>query len=56
MKVQFFESKEALDHQEFSINFSINFTKANKKSCLSLHYNGDNSFLLLMEKKFLSRQ
>ena len=24
-------------------NFSINFTKANTKSCLSLHYNADSS-------------
>ena len=24
--------------------FSINFTKANKKVCLSLHYNADNSY------------
>ena len=28
-------------------NFSINFTKANTKICLSLHYNGDNSYLLV---------
>ena len=26
--------------------FSINFTKAKTKFCLSLHYNGDNSYLL----------
>ena len=32
---------------------SIDFSKANTKSCSSLH-NGDNSYLLLMEKKFLS--
>ena len=31
-------------------NFSINFTKANTKFGLSLHYNVDNS-CLLMEKK-----
>ena len=30
--------------------FSINFSKAKTKLCLSLHYNGDNSYFLLMEK------
>ena len=27
--------------------FSINFTKAKTKFCLSLHYNGDNSYLFV---------
>ena len=27
------------------IKYSINFTKSRKKSCLSLHYKGSNSFL-----------
>ena len=27
--------------------FSINFSKAKTKFCMSLHYNGDNSYLLL---------
>ena len=27
--------------------YSINFTKVNTKFCLSLHYNGDNSYLLI---------
>ena len=27
--------------------FSINFTKANTKVCLNLHYNGDISFLFV---------
>ena len=27
--------------------YSINFTENNKKSCLSLHYNGANSYLLV---------
>ena len=31
--------------------FSINFTKANRKFCLSLHYNADNSYLFVNEKK-----
>ena len=31
---------EALDHQKKM--FRINFTKANTKLCLSLHYNADN--------------
>ena len=31
--------------------FRINFTKVNRKFCLSLHYNGDNSYLLVNGKK-----
>ena len=31
--------------------FSINFSKANTKFCLSLHYNPDNSYLFLNEKE-----
>ena len=27
--------------------FSVNFSKASKKFCLSLHYNGDNSYLFV---------
>ena len=27
--------------------YSINFTKVNEKFCLSLHYNGDNSYLFV---------
>ena len=34
--------------------FSINFSKANSKFCLSLHYNADNSYLLVMETNLLS--
>ena len=34
--------------------FSINFSKANTKFCLSLHCNADNSYLLLMEEKSLN--
>ena len=30
--------------------FSINFSKANSKFCLSLHYNADNSYLFANEK------
>ena len=30
--------------------FSINFTKANTKFCLSLHYNVDNTYLLIEKK------
>ena len=33
--------------------FSINFSKPNAKFCLSLHYNGDNSYLFVKEKKSL---
>ena len=32
-------------------NFSINFTKANTKLCLSLHYNADSSYLLVNRKE-----
>ena len=28
-------------------NYLINFTKVNTKFCLSLHYNGDNSYLFV---------
>ena len=31
--------------------YSTNFTVANKKFCLSLHYNGDNSHLFVNGKK-----
>ena len=34
--------------------YSINFTKENIKFCLSLHYNGANSFYLLMIPKLLN--
>ena len=34
--------------------FRINFSKAKTKFGLSLHYNGYNSYLLLMEKKSIS--
>ena len=37
----------ALMHQ-----FSINFTKAKTKLCLSLYYNGDNSYLFINRKKY----
>ena len=33
---------------------SINFTEKNKKFCLSLHYNKENSFCLLMVQKFIN--
>ena len=31
--------------------FNINFSKAKTKFCLSLHYDGDNSYLFINEKK-----
>ena len=34
--------------------FSINFTKVNAKFCLSLHYNVDDSYFFVNEKKSLS--
>ena len=30
--------------------YSINFTEHNKKFCLSLHYNGTNSYFLMVQK------
>ena len=45
MKVELMALMETLDHQKK--NFIINFTKANTKFCLSLHYNADNSYLLV---------
>ena len=32
--------------------YSINFTVINKKICLSLHYNGANSYLFINRQKF----
>ena len=32
--------------------YSINFTVTNTKFCLSLHYNGADSYFLLMVQKF----
>ena len=34
--------------------FSINFSKVNKKFCLSLHYNGDNSYSLFNGKEIFN--
>ena len=34
--------------------FSINFSEANTKLCLSLHYNADNSHLFVNGKKSLN--
>ena len=34
--------------------FSTNFTVANKKFCLSLHYNGDSSYLFVNDKEIIS--
>ena len=34
--------------------YSINFTKTKVKFCLSLRYNGDNSYLLSMIQKFVN--
>ena len=38
--------------------YSINFTKQNKRFCLSLHYNGANSYLFIISKeihKFMAK-
>ena len=34
--------------------FSINFSKAKTKFCLSLHYNGDNSYMFVNGKSLCS--
>ena len=37
-------------------NYSINFTKSNRRFLLSLHYNESNSFLLMLQKYINLRQ
>ena len=34
--------------------YSTNFTVTNKKLCLSLHYNGDNSYLFVNGKEIIN--
>ena len=34
--------------------YSTNFTVANKKFCLSLHYNGDSSYLFANGKEIIN--
>ena len=34
--------------------YLINFTEHNKKCCLSLHYNGENSYLFVNGKEFIN--
>ena len=41
---------QGLEHT-LSKEYSINFTEHNKKFCLSLHYNGANSYLFLNGKE-----
>ena len=43
---------ETLVHQKKK--FSINFSKANTKYCLSLHYNDDNSYLFVKRKEIFN--
>ena len=47
MEVQLLELIEALVHKRKSLDFS----KPNTKSCLSLHYNPGNSYWFVNEKK-----
>ena len=49
MKVQLMVLMEALVHQRKVL--SINFSKANTKFFLSLHYNADNSYLFVNRKE-----
>ena len=37
-------------------NYFINFTQSNRQFCLSLYYNGSNSFLFVNAKKYISIQ
>ena len=34
--------------------YSTNFTVANKKNCLSLHYNGNSSYLFVNDKEIIN--
>ena len=34
--------------------YSINFSRSNRKFCLSLHYNGTNSFLFVNLQKYIN--
>ena len=43
----------ALGHQRENRKLSINFTRANSKFCLSLHYNADNSYLFVYGKEMI---
>ena len=36
--------------------YSINYTKGNTKCCLSFHYNGANTYLLMVQKLLNSKQ
>ena len=36
--------------------YSVNFTENNKKFCFSLHYNGANSYSLMVQKFINSKQ
>ena len=45
---------ESLVHQKKI--FSINFSKARTRLCLSLHYNGDNNYLFVNGKESMFRQ
>ena len=45
---------QGLEHTMFAEKwYSINFTKDNTKFCLSLHYNGANSYLLVNGTEFI---
>ena len=48
-----FGSTEGLDHTTLTeeAQYSINFSRSNRKFCLSLDYNGSNSFLFVNATK-----
>ena len=51
MKIQLTVLIDALVHQRKS---SINYSKTNTKICLSLHYDGDNSYLFVNRKEIFN--
>ena len=42
---------QRLDDSTLIAEYSIDFSRSNRKFCLSLHYNGSNSFLFLNATK-----
>ena len=48
---------QGLEHTLSAENiYSINFAMSGKKFCLSLHYNGANSYLLMVQKLLNSKR
>ena len=49
-------STQGLDYTTLTVEvqYSINFSRSNKKFCLSMNYNWSNSFLFLMLQKYIN--